>query len=154
MWSSPRGRDYARDFAFERVSLPYVMRIQMCLTVSSIMAVSAFHGSMTAEEDAVIWPMLEGLYDAWAQGKIKEEDYFGMVTTWLGVSNKFGWNGVAGKFPRELRGPLAYCMGNRYMVLGKRDKSKEFFQGALADVETNPKLATLVQDRIKQFGLK
>ncbi len=151
MWNTPRGRDYARSFAFRRMPVREGMRAQMALCVSSIMNVSAFSGAMSAEEDVMIWQMLLGLYDAWATGKIPEENYFPMVVTWLGVTNRFGWEGAAAKFPRELRGPLAYCMARRYAVLGVPDQSKAFFQIALRDADTNSTLERLVRTRLVRW---
>lgn len=154
MWNAGRGRAYARSIAFHRLPLRDCLRVQMMLTVLAIMRVSAFGGSMSADEDAMIWQLLQGLYDAWATGKIQEENYFRLVATWLGVTNQFGWDGVAAKFPPELRGPLEYSMARRYAVLGARARSKAFLQAALRDAEANQTLQRLVRTQLTQFDVK
>jgi serine/threonine protein kinase len=154
MWNAGRGRDYARKIAFHRLPLRDCLRAQMMLTVFAIMRLSAFGGSMSADEDATIWQLLQGLYDAWAAGKIQEESYFRLVVTWLGVTNQFGWDGVAAKFPRELRGPLEYSMARRYAALGARARCKAFLQAALRDAGANQTLERLVRTQLTRFDSK
>jgi hypothetical protein len=151
MWNTTRGRDYARSFAFERMPLRDCLRVQFSLFVLSMMQVSAFRDSMSAEEEAMIWELIQASYDAWAAGKIKEDNYFRVVIAWLGATNQFGWQGASSQFPRELRGPLEYCMAHRYLVLGMPAKSREFFQAALQDADTNGTLERLVRARLGQF---
>jgi hypothetical protein len=76
------------------------------------------------------------------------------VLTWLGATTQFGWHGVAPKIPRELRGPLEYCMACRYLVLGAKARAKEYLQSALEDANANPLLEKLVRTKLANLQPK
>jgi hypothetical protein len=84
------------------------------------------------------------------QGTLKHTQVLLLGSTWKGVTNVFGWEGVRRTLAPSLRGPIAYIFGQRYLR-EKRSGARMFFQTARDDAPANSPLRRLAEDRLKEL---
>ncbi len=152
-WRSPRGRDYARRIAFRSLSFAETVRVPILLFWTELLHQGTMPGPLTAEQDALLWQVSGDLFATYMAGKFATPQVVSLGLTWKGTTNFLGWGGLAPALAPNLRGPLAYVMGQRYLrILNKRNEAEMFFRIALKDAPADSALRRLSQtelDRLK-----
>jgi hypothetical protein len=151
-WRNPRGRDYARRVAFRDLSVMDSYGIQFALFVAEAFRQGAMAGRPSAEQDALIWGASEGVYRSYTQNEFSDAQAFLGLTAWTGTTGFLGWGGLSASLQSrpDLRGPLAYLYGQRYLRLGKKPDARALFQAALRDARPNTPLHRLAQEELNR----
>ncbi|MBI1915280.1 MAG: protein kinase [Planctomycetes bacterium] len=150
-WRSPRGREYARKLAFQSLPFREFTLVPGKLVAAEWIAQGAFAGKLSAEEDALVWKLIEDAVASIPQGTLKQTQLLLLGSTWKGYTNVFGWAGVRRALAPPLRGPIAYVFGQRYLRLGKQAEARDFFQTAHDDAPANSGLRRLAADGLKNL---
>jgi len=155
MWRTPRGRHYARRIAFLDLSFAELLRIPPQLFIAELFGQGAFGGKLTPQHDDLVWKLAEDFYAALVHtGKMTTKQVLPLLMTWKGVTNFLGWGAVRGALEPQIRGPLAYVAGHRYLRLKKRKEAVGFFRTALADAPPDSALRRLAQAELERLGEK
>ena len=143
---TPRGREYARKILFHELPLTEHVAAPFELLVNEGLVQGAFPQDPSPEQAEIAWQAACEVYQGVARtGKIENSQLLQLVLAWKGVTNLFGWAGVAPSLEPGFRGKLAYIMGHRYLKLGKSDDAKALFRTAVADAPKGSPLARLAQ---------
>jgi WD40 repeat protein len=152
-WRNPRGRDYARRVAF--YDLPYldVLGIEYALVIAEGFRQGALAGPPSAEQEELIWQASEGVYRAYNRGDFSDAQSFLGLNAWTGVTGFTGWSGLSTSLRRrpELRGPLAYLYGQRYLRLKLPADARTLFETALQDAKPDTPLHRLAKEALDKF---
>lgn len=145
MWRSQRGRDSARAIAI--LSLPYADYLQrpLFLMEAELIRQKAMSGTTTQEQDDLIWKLIVDGNAAHARDKLAAPQLLALLLTWKGTTGITGWASLKGSLEPELRGPLAYVLGHRYLRLNKPTEAEDFFRTALKDAPAKSLLQRLAQ---------
>jgi tetratricopeptide (TPR) repeat protein len=154
MWTSPRGRDYAQRIAFRSLPFRDNVRVPVLLLAHEMFREGAFPVSLNADQDAVLWSVLQLGLDDFTRNKLGKAQLLQLGLTWKGTTNFLGWAGVAPKLDPKLRGPLAYVMGHRFLVLEKPGEAEMFFQTAVKDGKDDALLKRLGEVELMQLKMK
>jgi WD40 repeat protein/tRNA A-37 threonylcarbamoyl transferase component Bud32 len=151
-WRNPHGREYARRIAFEDLSYMDYHGIQYALFIAEAFRQGALSGPASAEQEALIWEMSESVYRAYTRGEFNDAQAFLGLTAWLGTTGFTGWGGLSASLQSrpQLRGPLAYLYGQRYLRLQKTADARLLFQTALKDARPGTALERLAQKALEQ----
>jgi serine/threonine protein kinase len=159
MWSNPRGREYARKFAFREISFSEISARQIPLCVAEIIRRGAFD-DQDGEANAILWKTLnEDLFRAYRTKDIEIPDAVRLVWAWQGHLGKEGWEGVAPRLDRSdasMRAPIAFAGGCHLRRLGKLESARKMLDDALrslvepADSAESP-LRRLIEEEMKKL---
>jgi WD40 repeat protein len=151
-WRNPRGREYARRIAFQDLSYMDYHGIQFAMFVAEAFREGSLSGPASAEQDALIWEVSEGVYRAYTRGEFNDAQAFLGLTAWLGTTGFTGWGGLSASLHGrpQLRGPLAYLYGQRYLRLKKTTDARTLFQAALKDARPGTALERLAKKALEQ----
>ncbi len=162
-WRSPRGRDMARRQAFRDQPFSEALRVPLFLGWIAFIREICFDPTVpfSDEQDEVIWRMSTVIYEAYRNGVLTERYFLPFAAIVQGNPNSpgMGWREVAvllEKLP-ELRGPLAYVFGARYVKKGDPKTALLFYRSALADAARDPAqplLQRLAQAEIDRLSAK
>jgi hypothetical protein len=151
-WRNPRGREYARRIAFQ--DLPYMDNygIQFALFVAEAFRQGALSEPASSEQEALIWEVSESVYRAYTRGEFTDPQALLGLFAWLGTTGFPGWGGLSASLQKrpQLRGPLAYLYGQRYLRLKKAADARMLFQTALKDARPGTALYRLAQRALEQ----
>lgn len=157
MWrSSIRGRSMARDIALRTRSHYDISREAILLALSEHVRREAFADATTPELDALAWNASEHITDALLKRGIGRLAMACLASAWTtGAIGAFGWQDASGALKErpELRGLLAYVLGQRFLRQGWRNSDK-LFRDALADATPGSKLAQLAQFELEHPELR
>jgi WD40 repeat protein/tetratricopeptide (TPR) repeat protein len=131
VWSRSRGREYARKIALLDISFSDSLQIQVPLTVAEICRYGAFGGTLTPDDDEVLWMMVQNLFRDYLDHKVSDNQLIALMTTWVGFP--LTWTLAARPMRPETRGPLAYVCGARYEQIGRPGDARSFFRTARDD---------------------
>jgi hypothetical protein len=150
MWSTPRGREMARAYAYDTLTLQQRVEDLAKLAATQYAADVAFGGWPTSEQAAVIWQALSaGLDHLVKEGRLNAAQVAQLGLSWKGTSNFLGWQGVAPSLDPSLRGPLAYLLAHRYVRLGKLPQAEQLLQTALDDAPADSPQARLAREELE-----
>jgi tetratricopeptide (TPR) repeat protein len=153
-WRSPRGREWAKKIAFRTAPFRECETIAVPLTLYEGFHQGAVTGSLSAEQDEVLWKLASDLFDAYSvSGTLSETQGFQGALAWTGTTNLLGWGGLKHSLAPPLRGPLAYVLGRRYLLL-KKPGAADFFRTALKDAPASSPLSRLAQTELDQLASK
>jgi hypothetical protein len=149
-WQSTRGRQIARH---RDVPWADFIRLPSVLFVSTMFEHAALPPEATEDQRTVVWQLMDDVYTAYfITGQISGRQAIPLLTTWKGITNVFGWGGLAPNLEPKLRGPTAYLMGFRFERLNNRPAAIEFFRTALADAPPGSLLARLAQAELDRLA--
>jgi tetratricopeptide (TPR) repeat protein len=155
MWLSPRGREWARRFAFRDLSLAEHSRVPAFLLGYEVLHQGAFPETLSADQDEVLWKLIQGLYFSYLGGKLKEDQATSILLAWIGF---FGasWEGAIAKLEPSLRGPMAYLAGHRCLRKDatRKKESLRLFELALKEGASDPILMRLAKTEIDRLKAK
>ncbi len=144
MWLTPRGREAARQIAYQEVSFAEEVRLAPTLLIVHALRTGAYGGKMPPEDEEVAWEMFNEAYQAFASGKISTPQVLATGMTWKGTTNVLGWSGLARSLEPSIRGPSAYIFGQRYLHHFKQSaEAAMFFHTALQDAAPGSLLSRL-----------
>jgi hypothetical protein len=133
MWTSPRGRDLARQVAFLDLKPVDHFRTPVRVLLYETVRQGAFAGMPTRDEDEVIWQMVLSGGDLLFSRKLGKTQFLQLALAWGGTTGSLGWAGVAPKLPPEVRGAAAYVLGRKYLAAGKTADAAALFRTARSD---------------------
>lgn len=141
LWQSPRGLEAARSFAVRNVPWSQYQRLPTSVLAVAVVRHGALPVQPTADQDALAWKLAEDMQEAhFASGKVGKRQLFGLALAWNGTTGAFGWGGVHKTLPADLRGPIAYFLGQRYAThLNNAKEARQFYQTALSDALLEPR---------------
>jgi tetratricopeptide (TPR) repeat protein len=148
MWQTPRGQEWARKIAFRDLSYREYVRIPAFLLVAELLHHMALPpGPPSAEQDALLWQLVQDGYAAYLDGKIGNDLFaaFGLILKGHPNLPGLGWKKVADSLGPSLRGPIAYVFGQRYLRLHKPNEAAEFFRAARDSAPADSPLRRLAQ---------
>jgi tetratricopeptide (TPR) repeat protein len=131
VWSSPRGREYARKIALLNLPFSEYFQIQVPLTVAEVCRYGAFGGTLSPDDDELLWAMVQSLFRDYLALKVSETNSMALMTIWLGYP--LTWRLASRALQPGTRGLIAYTFGARYEHLGRPTDAALFFQAALSD---------------------
>jgi hypothetical protein len=151
-WRNSRGREYARRIAFQELSFMDSYGIQFALFIAEAFRQGALSGPASDEQDALIWEVSESVYRAYTRGEFTDAQALLGLFAWLGTTGFPGWGGLSASLQGrpQLRGPLAYLYGQRYLRLKKTADARMLFQTALKDARAGTGLYRLAGRALEQ----
>jgi tetratricopeptide (TPR) repeat protein len=150
---SPRGRALAEKIVFQ--ADPYTLCIEAPpqLMAYEWVRQGCLASALTPAQDELLWQMAGESYRAvLVTGKLGKPQVLQLLLTWKGMTNFFGWGGVAPSLAPGLRGKIAYFLGHRYLRLGHRDDAAMFFRTALTDAANDSSLKTLAAKELEALA--
>jgi tetratricopeptide (TPR) repeat protein len=144
IWRSPRGREVAWKFAFLDIEPVDYFRLMPTLVAYERIRQDLFAGQPTKEQDDLIWKTMSSVVNLACERKLTKPQMLQVAMAWKGVAGTFGWAGVAGALPPEVRGPSAYLMGLKYLKTGKTEDAKKILRDALEVAAADSPLRKLV----------
>jgi eukaryotic-like serine/threonine-protein kinase len=150
-WRTPRGRAIARQIAFRQVPMTELVRLPAIVVAAEATRQMCFGGGFTADEEAVVWDLASRAFDAYAAGRLKTSHIIQCVMTLKGNTNFLGWQGLKPALTPDLRAPLAYVFGCRYLRLARPADGRAFFQTCLDDAPADSTLRRLAEARIQSL---
>jgi hypothetical protein len=153
MGHTKRGREAIRKLAFREVSLPEFLRTPVLLLVTEYFHQGALPGELSPDREEVIWQAAETNLDAYSRGEVKLQHLNHLAVAWKagGEVLGLGWKGVKDALSPSVRGPLAYLLGHRHLVRGKRAEAAQFFATALADAPAGSALERLSRAELERL---
>jgi tetratricopeptide (TPR) repeat protein len=145
MWRTPRGRAWARRFAYLDLSFADAARVPAELGVAELLRQEAFPDGLSDDQDALVWETCEDTLAAIVAGKMAKAQALQLMLTWKGTMDFFGWRSLAPTLAPSLRGPIAYLCGHRYLCLKRPKDAAGLFRTALADAPPDSALHRLAQ---------
>jgi serine/threonine protein kinase/tetratricopeptide (TPR) repeat protein len=131
-WTSSRGKELARRFAFEQMTPREQLSIWPVAMASQYMTETLLDTTPRAEQEELIWTTSRQAYDLLAlEGKLAVSQILPLAVTWKGNPGFLGWDSVANSLPVDFRGKMAYFFGLRYQKLGRPADAQKFFQTAI-----------------------
>ena len=154
-WRGPHGREWAQKIAFRTVPIHEYVTVAVPLTVYEGFHQGAVTGQLSPEQDELLWKLAHDLFNAYAtRGTVSEAQAFQAALAWKGTTSVLGWGGLQGSLTPELRGPLAYVLGHRYLFLKKKPEAIELFRTALKDASADSPLRRLAQAELDRLSGK
>src|SRR5690606_540504 len=138
-----RGRDYAQRIAFRSLTFRENVHAPILLLAHEMFRAGAFPTPLDAEQDAILWGVLSQGLDDFTRDKLGKSQLLQLGLTWKGTTNFLGWASVAPRLDPNLRAPLSYVMGHRFLVLKKPAEAEMFFRTAATDGKDDPVLKRL-----------
>jgi hypothetical protein len=152
-FQTPRGRQYARRIVLREIPFAECVRAPPMLVVAEGIHQGAMPEQMTDQQQALVWQVVGDGYTAVTQtGTIGRQQLMWLAVTWTGAAGRFAWQAVAPTLDPELRGRIAYVMGQRYVRLERAEDAAFFFQAALDDASPGSPLAALAQAELDRLA--
>jgi len=155
MWRTPRGHDAACKIAFREVSLADYLRLSAVVMGSETVRQSAFGGQFNSEQEAIVWDLMDECFMSFTNGKINKTQVVQLAMSWKGITNFAGWGGLAPTLAPDLRGRLAYLLGQRYLRLPppvKPTDAAAYFRTAVEDSAPDSVLRRLAEAGLQGLG--
>jgi WD40 repeat protein len=151
-WRSPRGHDYARRIALDDLPAMDSQGIQFALFIAEAFREGSLDGPPSADQEALIWQVSDGVYRSYTHGEFLDPQAYLGLRAWTGVTGLTGWGGLSASLARrpDLRGPLAYLYGLRYLRLKRQADARALFQTALKDAKPDTPLYRLTREALDQ----
>jgi hypothetical protein len=156
MWTTTRGKEWARRFAYRDLSYRDYTNVPVQLAASEFLHQSLMPGPLAQEHDELFWKLAGDLHDAYLSHIVTEVHAISLGIAWKG-NDRFGlgWkvvdNAVLKKQP-HLRGPLAYVLGHRSLRQNLPSEAVTYFTIARDTLPANSpghRLAKAELDRLQ-----
>ncbi|HVX16230.1 MAG TPA: protein kinase [Pirellulales bacterium] len=151
-WRTPRGRAAAQQIAFHEVAMPEVIRLPALVFGLELTRQICFGGDFSSDEEAAVWDLAERSYAAYTTGRVKAGQVLQAVMTLKGNNNFLGWQALKPSLDADLRGPMAFIFGCRYLRLGRPADARQFFETARDDAPAESILKRLASDRLDSLA--
>ena len=151
-WRSPRGRAAAQQIAFREVAMPELIRLPALVLGLEMTRQVCFGGSLSDEEESVVWDLADRSYTAYSTGRIKTAQVVQAVMTLKGNNNFLGWQGLKPSLSPDLRAPMAYIFGARYLRTGRAVDARQLFETVKADAPEDTVLSRLAGERLQAMN--
>jgi predicted Ser/Thr protein kinase len=150
-WKTKRGKQAARRIVFQDGPFEEYLRLAPTVLIMELLFRDAFAGTMSPDQDALVWKLSEDSVKAVMNGTVKEGQVVLLGAAWKGVTGVFGWAGVRGSLAPELRGPIAYVLGHRYLFRKNPADAKKFFEQARSEAAKDSPLQRLSQSELDKL---
>jgi hypothetical protein len=154
MWSSPRGREMARQITFLNLHPAELTRLPLRLIGYEKFRQDLLGGKPSPEQDEILWQAVLRFSDLCFDAKLNKVQVFSLALAWKGTSGALGWGSIAPVLPADVRGPLAYGLGLRYLKLNKPADARMLFRTAVADAPADSSLARLAAEELARLDKK
>jgi serine/threonine protein kinase len=148
LYRSERGHAYARKITFQQnIPAREFYSVQMLLFATQACHNLAFPDSKQwSLNEEFVWEAMRDIYEAYITGKLRESpDFINVEITMFGSADLF----KDGLFLEpNLRAKIAYILGQRYRVLNRPERSREFFRIALNSAAPESKAHQLTVDAL------
>ena len=144
------GRAAAEQLAFLAVEPADYFRLPPQVLVYEKVRQELFPGGPTADQDAAAWDAVGGVCGLMWDGRLSKTAALQLAFAWRGSEGSFGWGGVAPGLPPGVRGPVAFVMGRRYLVLNRPGDARRLFQTAAADAPADSPLRRLAEAELRR----
>ena len=148
-WISPRGREWARKMAYLDLAPAEYFWTGPRLLVYEKFRQELADAKPSPEQDEAFWQATVQTCEAFRLGELTRPQLFELALAWKGTTNLLGWSGLAPKLKPELRAPMAYVLGCRYLKLGKPADAAAAFKMAAGDAPAGSSLRTLAEAALK-----
>lgn len=156
LFGSAEGRLLARQYIFQEVPVSEISRRLVVHYFVEGGRAFVIPGQRSTDQETVLRGLAESMWDTFNTGKLGESQYVKLGMTWKGSTDIYGWKGVADDLQphAELRAPLAYFYGLRYVQLKKPAEAEMFFRTALADAAPASPLQRLARSELDKLKAK
>ncbi len=156
MWQSPRGRAFAEQVAFQNASLADTLKIPFLLAFFTLLRQQAMPAAITPDQETLVWKLTEDFVAALSQGRFNTAQVFQFLQAYKGTTGVFGWSGLAKTLEPNLRGPIAYVLGHRYLRFNppRPNEAANLFRTAQKDAPPNSSLLRLAQAELQRLEKK
>jgi len=154
VWHTKRSRELARDLAFLSLEPKDHFASLMCVALYQEFRESLYADKPSADEEEACWRTVHDGFNALNAGKIGKAQALQLAFAWKGTSGFFGWSGVAPELAPELRRPIAYLLGVRYLRLERPAEAAGMFRTAMADAPPDVLISRLARAELDRLGKK
>jgi WD40 repeat protein len=153
MGQTRRGHEAIRKVALGEVSQPEMLRTPVVMLTAEYFHQGALPGPIAADKEDVVWQAVEASLNAYARGELKMDqlNHLGMAWKARGEVLGLGWKGVKDALSPALRGPIAYLLGHRHLVRGRRGDAIMFFETAVRDAPPGSHLQRLSRQELERL---
>jgi WD40 repeat protein/tetratricopeptide (TPR) repeat protein/predicted Ser/Thr protein kinase len=145
VWRTRRGRRWAEVHAFRQAPRSEQVRMPVALFGYHVVCQRAFQGHLSPEQDEALWAFaLATVKLGLEQRAFNEAQLIQLGMSWKGITNVFGWQGVAPTLEPGFRAQVAYVLAHRLLAQQKPEQATTLFQTAAQDA-ADPKLANLAK---------
>lgn len=157
MWRTPRGMRALRSIALRDLTYAEFMRMPGVLMTFEIARRGAFPEKISAEEDVLLWNLMQGAIDAYITRSIKESDVVPLLLAWKGDKPLFGLQLSPSKLPASIpanvRCPAAYVFGKRFQSTFKdSQKAALYFTQARNESPADSMLRKLAESALADIA--
>ncbi len=123
MWLTTAGREAARKLAFREYDFANhgltPVRLLFCEAVRG----GAFAGALTETQETIVLQTFDRGWQAYTtrSGGFGKKEIAFLGSAWQGNSGFFGWGSVEKQLKPDIRGPLAYILGHRYLRFAEKE---------------------------------
>ena len=154
-WRTPRGREWAKLYAFDLITMRERLNTPGVLCAGEFIRRNAFGEAHDAGQDEFTNEMarrlvLGAIYD----GTFTSAQLVQFGLTWKGSFGFLGWGALAPSLSPELRASAAYIMAHRALRLNQPGPAADLLKLAASLREANPKVAARATADLKMLDEK
>jgi hypothetical protein len=127
-YSSTRGKELARNIVFRRIPLREFFILPFEANIVADIRVDAIDGNDPPELESLIWRTVHRMIVSYNNKQLTDDQVIKVLLLWLGlpfIDPADSWRQLATRLPSDLRGPLAYGFGRRYLKLGIKGQHEQ-----------------------------
>lgn len=141
-WRTPRGREWAKRYAFDLITMRERVQSPAVLGGGEFIRRNAFGDVYDDRQGEIATDVAHKVFlGAVFEGTFTSAQLVQFGLTWKGSFGFLGWGALAPTLPPELRASSAYIMGHRALRLNQPGPATDLLKVAAGLREANPKVA-------------
>ena len=140
------------QIAFRAVAMPELIRLPALVLGLEMSRQARFWRKLFRRRRSCGVDLAQQSYAAYSNGQVKTGQVLQAVMTLKGNTNFLGWQGLKPTLAPELRAPMAYIFGCRYLRLGREVDARQFFETARDDASADSTLNRLARGRLESLA--
>jgi len=154
MWQGEKRREWARQLAFEDITLPDRYRLPTVAALTEAVYQFALPEDRSADQETLTEKLVEDFFEAaFRTGTFNKDRVVQLTLAWQGVIDFTGWGGLKTSLKDQpaLRGPLAYVLGHRFLRLDNQKEAAAIFETARDDASDGSLVRRLAQAELDRL---
>jgi WD40 repeat protein/tetratricopeptide (TPR) repeat protein len=141
-WRTPRGREWAKQYAFDFIPMRERLHMPGVLCAGEFIRRNAFGEAYDSGQDEIAVDVARKVVlGAALDGTFTSAQLVQFGLSWIGSFGLLGWGALAPTLPAELRASSAYIMGHRALRLNQPNPAANLLKLAAGLREANGKVA-------------
>ncbi|MBC7815980.1 MAG: protein kinase, partial [Planctomycetaceae bacterium] len=154
-WRTPRGREWAKQYAFDLITMRERLYTPGVLCAGEFIRRNAFGETYDDGQDEIASNVARKVVlGAVFDGTFTSAQLVQFGLTWKGSFGFLGWGALAPTLPAELRTSSAYIMSHRALRLNQPGPAADLLKLAAGLNEVNPKVAARATADLKMLDEK